>query len=94
MTAIVIAADLLIAAACAAGMGLLAWLLRRDRPLIWRPGSQPTGVPAAAVIRRVTGRALAGTRPTCSPARRTAPPSAPSRAAAPRSPARMRTGSS
>jgi len=42
MIALVIAADALIAAACAAGLVLLAWLLHRDRGQFWRP---PPGGP-------------------------------------------------
>jgi hypothetical protein len=35
---IIIAAVVLIGAACVAEVGLLAYLLRRDHDLIWRPG--------------------------------------------------------
>ena len=38
MTAIIIAALALIGATCAAGVALLAYLLRRDHGLMWRPG--------------------------------------------------------
>ncbi len=54
MTAIVAAAVILIAAACVAGLVLLAWLLHRDRYLIWRPGGPLPDVPADALIRTWT----------------------------------------
>jgi len=38
MTILVISAVIVIAAACAGGLVLLAWLLHRGRGQFWRPG--------------------------------------------------------
>ena len=56
MTALVITADALIAAACVAGVALLAWLLRGDHGQCFRPGDPLPDIPADAPIRKLAAR--------------------------------------
>ena len=65
MTAIITAVAL-IAAACAAGVALLAYLLHRDRGACFRPGDPLPDIPADAPIRQLAARIDQRTR-ACNP---------------------------